>query len=105
MRVTLTARHIEIPPLLTDLLRAKVDKLERFGHKLLSLHAIFGRERYFYTAELTLAAKGLNLSAKAKDRKDLLTCMEEALMKLKEQLDRREAKLQERRRHVLHRPA
>ncbi len=105
MRLTITARHTQVPPMLEELLRSKVEKLERFGHKLLSIHAIFGRERYFYTAEITLVAKGLNLVGKAKDRQDMLTCMEEALMKVKEQLHRRESKRVERlRRLAMHRP-
>lgn len=91
--------------MLEELLRSKVERLERFGHKLLGLHAIFGRERYLYTAELTLTAKGLALVGRAKDRHDILTCMEEALMKLKEQLRRHESKRVERMRRLApHRP-
>jgi len=100
MRLTVTARHIPLPPLLEDLLRSKVDRLERFGHKLLSLHAIFGKERYFYTAELTLSVKGLTLVGKAKDRADILTSMEQALHKLKEQLERHESKRADRLRRL-----
>jgi len=103
MRITITARHIEVPPLFQELLLSKLQKLDHFGHKVLGLHAIFGRERYFYTAELTLTAKGLNLVGKAKDRRDLLTCMEAALMKLKEQLRRHESKQLEKRRRAARR--
>ncbi|MBI3318960.1 MAG: ribosome-associated translation inhibitor RaiA [Candidatus Omnitrophica bacterium] len=92
MQITVTARHIEIPPSFQELLRAKLEKLEHFGHKLVSTHAIFGRERYLYTAELTLLMKGATLVGRAKDERDLLTCAEEALMKLKEQLRRHESK-------------
>ncbi|MBI3615274.1 MAG: ribosome-associated translation inhibitor RaiA [Candidatus Omnitrophica bacterium] len=105
MRVTLTARHVEVPELFRELLMSKLEKLEHFGHEILGLHAIFGRERYFYTAELTLTTKGLTLVGKAKDQRDLLTCMEEALMKLKEQLRRHESKqVENRRRNGPHRP-
>lgn len=104
MRITITARHIEVPAYFQELLLAKLPKLEHFGHQILGLHAIFGRERYFYTAELTLTIKGLTLVGKAKDQRDLLTCMEEALMKLKEQLRRHESKRASRRRRVAHRP-
>lgn len=104
MRITITARHIVVPENFKELLLEKLPKLEHFGHKILGLHAIFGMERYFYTAELTLSIKGSTLAAKAKDRGDLLTCVEEALMKLKEQLRRRESKRAERRRRVPHRP-
>ena len=96
MRITITARHLEIPELLEELLRSKAEKLERFGHKLNSLHAIFDREKYLYTAELTLSAKGMSLVGRAKHPKDLLTCMEEALDKLHAQLTRREEKRVER---------
>ena len=99
MQVNITSRHIEIPDTLKELLESKAGKLERFGHQLISLHAIFGRERYLYTAELTLKAKGFVLAGHAKESSDLLTCMEEALMKLKEQLRRREEKRATRLRH------
>lgn len=106
MRVTITARHIPVPDPLKELLESKVQKLEHFGHKLMSVHAILDRQKYQYTAELTLAARGFILVGKSKGDGDLLTCVEEALMKLKHQLQRREAKLvEESRRRVPHRPA
>ena len=102
MRVTVTGRQrVELPPLLQDMLQAKVEKLEKFSHKILGVHAIFGREKYYYTAEVTLSTKGMLLVGKAKDERDLLTCMEQALMKLKEQLRRHESKLVEKRRRAL----
>ena len=104
MRATITARHIEVPEYFQELLMTKLSKLEHFGHEILGLHAIFGRERYFYTAEITLTTKGLTFVGKAKDRRDLLTCVEEAHMKLKEQLRRHESKRAERRRRTAHRP-
>ncbi len=106
MRITLTARHIEIPETFRELLEGKLQKLERFGHKLIGLHAIFDREKYLYTTELTLSTKGLTLVGKAKHPRDLLTCLEAALMKLEEQLRRHESKRVDRlRRRVPHRPA
>ena len=106
MKITITARHTEVPALAEQMLRTKVEKLERFGHKLNSLHAIFGREKYLYTVELTLSIKGASLVGKAKHDADLLTCVEEALSKLETQLKRREDKQVELlRRRVPHRPA
>ena len=104
MRVTITARHIVVPENFKELLLEKLPKLEHFGYEILGLHAIFGKERYFYTAEITLKIKGSILAAKAKDERDLLTCVEEAMMKLKEQLRRHESKRAERRRRTSHRP-
>ena len=102
MRVTVTARQrVELPPLLQEMLQAKVEKLDRFGHRILGVHAIFGREKYYYTAELTLSTKGMLIVGKSKDERDLLTCMEQALMKLKEQLRRHESKMVEKRRRAL----
>ena len=106
MKVTITGRHMEIPEALEQMLMAKADRLERFGHKLISMHAIFGREKYLYTAELTLAGKGIDLVGKAKHPKDILTCMEEALTKLERQLKRHDEKRVELlRRRAPHRPA
>ncbi len=106
MKITITARHMETPPLLEEMLRTKAGKLERMGHKLNGLHAIFGRDRYLYTAEMTLTAKGFAVVGKAAHPKDLLTCMEEALDKVEQQLKRREDKRSdELRRRAPHRPA
>ena len=96
MRVTITARHTEVPASVKQLLESKIEKLEKVGHKLIKLHAIFDKEKYNYTAELTLYGKGINLVGKAKNSRDFLTCMEEALMKLKEQLRRHESKMVEK---------
>jgi ribosomal subunit interface protein len=74
------------------MLVVKLQKLERLEHNPIGIHAIFGREKYLYTAELTLSAKGFTLVGKAKEERDLMTCMEAALMKLKEQLRRYESK-------------
>ncbi|MBI3333034.1 MAG: ribosome-associated translation inhibitor RaiA [Candidatus Omnitrophica bacterium] len=106
MKITVTARHVELPDWVQELLKSKVEKLERFGHTLLQAHAIFGREKYLYTAELTLSTKGANLVGKAKHATDLLTCMEEALSKLERQLKRlQEKRMGLARRRVTHRPA
>lgn len=107
MQLTVTTRHLTTPPMLEQMLRSKAERLEKFGHKLNSLHAIFGREKYLYTAELTLSTKGASLMiGRAKHPSDLLTCMEEALSKLERQLQRRHDKQTElARRRVPHRPA
>ena len=106
MKITVTARKMEVPPLAEEMLRAKVEKLERFGHKLNSVHAIFGREKYLFTAELTLVTKGASLVGRAKHESDLLTCIEEAISKLERQLKRREDKQEDLlRRRAPHRPA
>ena len=107
MKVTITGRHLigKVPEMLEEMLKSKVEHLERFGHKLNSVHAIFDKEKYLYTAELTLSAKGMNLVGKAKHPKDLLTCMEEALEKVEVQLKRHESKrIDDQRRRTVHRP-
>src|SRR5262245_4227907 len=101
MRITITARHIEVPKSVIDLLESKTEKLEKFGHNLIKLHAIFDKEKYNYTTELTLFAKGVTFVGKAKDRRDFLICMEDAVMKLKEQLRRHESKVVEKKRRLV----
>ena len=106
MKITITARHTEVPPLAEQMLRTKVEKLERIGRKITSVHAIFGREKYLFTAELTLATKGANMVGRAKHKSDLLTCIEEAIGKVETQLKRKEDKQVDRlRRRAPHRPA
>ena len=105
MQVTVTARHTELPKLVEEMLRTKLEKLERFGDKLIAVHAIFDQQKYLYTAELTLSIKGLTLVGKAENKGDLLTCMEDAVHKLKQQLKHRQEKRLSSRRRVPHRPA
>lgn len=100
MRITLTARHIEVPDRYKEFLESKLQKIERYGHKLIGLHAILDREKYLYTAELTLFAKGMTLVGKAKHDKDLFTCVEDALHKIKAQLQRHEEKRMEKNRRI-----
>jgi len=105
MQITITGRHLEVPALLEELLTPKLTRLERFGHKIMGVHAIFGREKYLYLAEFTLNAKGFTLAAKASHPHDLLGAAEEALDKLTAQLKTREEKRIERqRRKAPHRP-
>ena len=106
MKISVTARHTEVPSLAEQMLRSKVEKLDRFGHQIRALHAVFDKEKYLYAVELTLDVKGARLVARAKHKSDLLTCIEEALSKLETQLERREdKKVDEVRRRALHRPA
>ena len=106
MKITITARKTEVPPLAEQMLRAKVEKLERIGHKITFVHAIIGREKYLYTAELTLATKGASMVGRARHKSDLLTCIEEAIDKLERQLKRKEEKQVDLlRRRAPHRPA
>ena len=105
MKITITARHMEVPDFAEQMLRSKVEKLERFGHKLNSLHAIFGKEKYLYIVEMSLSIKGANLVGKAKHDTDLLTAVEEAVSKIETQLKRKEDKqVDEVRRRTAHRP-
>lgn len=107
MKITVTVRHTEVPPLAEEMLRKKAEKLERFGHHdLISLHAIFDKQKYLYTSELQLTIKGGNLVGKDSHDSDLLTCIEGAIEKLETQLKRREDKqIDEARRRTPHRPA
>ncbi len=106
MKITVTARHMEVPPLAEQMLRSKVEKLEHFGHKLIALHAILGKEKYLYTVELNLSIKGTALVGKAKHDSDLLTAIEWAVAKIERQLIKKEDKdLDEVRRRTAHRPA
>ncbi len=106
MKITITARKTEVPPLAEKMLREKAEKLEKFGHTPLSLSAVFDKEKYLYTVELTLDVKGARLVSHASHKTDLLTCIEEALSKLETQLERREdKKVDEVRRRTAHSPA
>lgn len=103
MRIEVTARHLMLPESVQEMLHAKLEKLSRLDEKILSVHAIFGKVKYLFTVELTLAGRGLRLVAKGSHAKDLLTAMEEALAKIDRQLKKEEKKRIESRRRTAHR--
>ncbi len=103
MRIEVTARHLVLPETVQEMLHAKLEKLSRLDEKILSVHAIFGKQKYLFTVELTLAGRGLRLVAKGSHAKDLLTAMEQALAKIERQLKKEEKKRTESRRRTAHR--
>jgi putative sigma-54 modulation protein len=106
MQIHMTARGLEVPQNLKELLEEKAEKLNRFGHDLSHLRVTLWREKYLYTAETTLSLKGVSLVGQASHPHDLITCVEQALAKLERQLKRRFAQRKlEKRRRIAHRPA
>lgn len=92
MQIHITGRHCAVSEALQQLLRQKIMRLAKFSPQLIEAHAILTKEKGRYTAELTLAGKGIYLSSKVQTFQ-ARTSLEQVLNKCDQQLRRRHARL------------
>jgi putative sigma-54 modulation protein len=59
MRLSLTGRHVDVPPTLRQLVTRRLERLERvFNDTLLSASVVLSKERHLLQAELVVRARG-----------------------------------------------
>ena len=59
MRLSLTGRHIDVPPALRQLVTRRLERLERvFNDTLVSAQVVLAKERHIHQAELIVHARG-----------------------------------------------
>ena len=59
MRLSLTGRHVDVPPALRQLVTRRLERLERvFNDTLVSAQVILSKERHLHQAELIIHARG-----------------------------------------------
>ena len=85
MQVTITARHFEVSEVTKKYLDDKIEKLEKYFSKIISVRAILTKEGYRHIAEINLSAKNMQLAAK-EESEDMHSAIDLALHKLEKQL-------------------
>jgi putative sigma-54 modulation protein len=59
MRLSLTGRHVDVPPALRQLVTRRLERLERvFNDTLVSAQVVLSKERHLHQAELIIRARG-----------------------------------------------
>jgi putative sigma-54 modulation protein len=59
MRLSLTGRHVDVPPTLRQLVTRRLERLERvFNDTLVSAQVVLSKERHIHQAELIIHARG-----------------------------------------------
>jgi putative sigma-54 modulation protein len=59
MRLSLTGRHVDVPPTLRQLVTRRLERLERvFNDTLVSAQVVLSKERHIHQAELIIRARG-----------------------------------------------
>lgn len=85
MQVSITTRHFEASEQTKNYLTEKLEKLEKYFSKIVSIKAILTKEGYRHVVEVGLSAKDIQLVAK-EESEDMHSAIDLALHKLQKQL-------------------
>lgn len=94
MQISITTRHFEADERTKKILSEKIEKLEKYFSKIISVRVVLIKESYRHIAEITLSAKDMQLAAKETEQ-DLHSAIDMALHKLEKQLARMRDKAKE----------
>jgi len=91
MKVNITSRHQPLTEGLRTHIEDKISRVERYLGKIKEAHVVLTFESKMHTCEVTLAAKGLKLSAKALSH-DMYQSIDAALKRLETQAQKHKDK-------------
>lgn len=86
MKIQITGKNMKMDAATKEFITRKVEKLETYSPKLVESHVILKKEKYLFTAEITLVAGHLYAVGRGKDKGSLLTAVEQALSRVSVQL-------------------
>jgi len=88
MRITITARHCDIPEDLRAGARARLERLERLAARPHHLHLVFGAEHGRATVELRLHTNRRQVHVALADGADHRSALDRAVAKVRRQLEK-----------------
>lgn len=88
MRITITARHCDIPEALRSSARARLERLGRLASRSHHLQLIFGAEHGRPTVEVRLHTNRRQVHVAAADGADHRSALDRAVAKVRRQLDK-----------------
>lgn len=88
MRITIAARHCDVPEDLRAEARAQLARLERLAPRPHHLHLTFGAEHGRYTVELRLHTNRRQVHVGLADAADHRSALDRAVAKVRRQLDK-----------------
>ncbi len=96
MKTTVTVRHSEIPDALRERASEVVDKLAKLAHRPQRAEVVFDDEHRMRKAELRMYLVGAQVLIASGEADDFRTALDRAADKLRSQLEKTSAKVQER---------
>ncbi len=85
MNIVITGRHFEITDALRQHINDKINKANKYSHKIIEASVKLGIEKYRHLAEINMQINGALLSAK-EETEDMYTSFDRALEKIERQL-------------------
>jgi len=85
MQATISGHHVEITDALREIIKTKLEKLERHFDQISSINVILSVEKQRQTAEATIHIAGADLAANA-THDDMYTAIDQLTDKLDRQL-------------------
>ena len=92
MRITITARHCEVPAELRERVRGLLDRLSKVAARPHDAQVIFGTDHGTPTVELRLHTARSRVHVGTADGADHRTALDRALAKVRRQLDKRDGR-------------
>ncbi len=97
MEVQITGRHLEVTETIRSYIEKKIKKLERFSHRIISVHVILQIQRFSQIIEIQVRGKGLDLIVK-ENAESMYGAFDQALDRVVLAVERHEEKKKGRKR-------
>src|SRR3989338_3437498 len=104
MRISITARHLELTQAIVDYVQKKVERAQRYFDHLIWAQVIFSVEKHRHIVEIVVHASGTTLRAK-EEAGDLYASIDLAMDKMDSQLKKYKEKLKSKRKNKRLQPA
>ncbi len=92
MQVSITARHFDLTEGLREHTTERIERLSRYGVRLLEAHAVLVVEKYRHKAEITLHGNGFHLTG-VSESDDMYTSVDQSAAKLEGQVRKQKDKM------------
>ena len=93
MKLTITAKHVELPSALKQHIEEKIEKLDKFQIKIVEAHMVLTKEKYLYVAEIKVLAKRLQLFIKENAETNFYEAVDKVIHKMEVQLGKHKDKI------------
>ena len=95
MDIITTARRFEMTPEIREHARKRLGKLERYLDRFAEAHVVLTREKYRHIAEISLHAKGMEISSREQSD-DMMTSIDRVVERVERQAKRMIARRKQR---------
>jgi putative sigma-54 modulation protein len=99
MDIRVLGKHIAVTEGMKEHLREKLMKFERYAPRLVESHVVLKKEKYLFTAEITLLAKNLRAYGEASSKENVFTAIDQAYLRVEKQLKKYREKVKDHHKH------